>query len=34
MLLLFFGALHLTGISATLLLAYWTAKTVTHALGL
>ena len=24
--LLFFGVLHLTGISATLLLAYWTAK--------
>ena len=33
LLLLFFGALHLTGISATLLLVYWTAKTVAHALG-
>ena len=32
--LLFFGALHLTGISATLLLAYWTGKTVAYALGL
>ena len=34
MMLLFFGALHLTGIIATLLLGYWTAKTVAHALGL
>jgi hypothetical protein len=34
LLLLLFGALHLTGISAALLFAYWTAKTVAHALGL
>jgi hypothetical protein len=33
-LLLFFGTLHLTGISATLFLTYWTAKTVAHAVGL
>jgi hypothetical protein len=33
-LLLLFGALHFTGISAALLVAYWTAKTVAHALGL
>jgi hypothetical protein len=33
MLLLFFGALHLTGVSAALLLVYWTAKAVAHALG-
>jgi hypothetical protein len=33
-LLLAFGALHLTGISATLLLVYWTAKNVAHTLGL
>ncbi len=34
MLLLFFGTLHLTGIIATLLVGYWTAKTAAHALGL
>jgi hypothetical protein len=34
MLLLFFGALHLTGVSAALLLVYWTARTVAHTLGL
>ena len=34
LLLLLFGALHLTGIIATLLVGYWTAKTVAHALGL
>jgi hypothetical protein len=33
LLLLLFGALHLTGISAALLVAYWTAKIVVHALG-
>jgi hypothetical protein len=33
-LLLVFGALHLMGISATLLLVYWTAKNVAHTLGL
>jgi hypothetical protein len=34
MLLLVFGALHLTGIIVTLLVGYWTAKTVAHALGI
>ncbi len=34
LLLLLFGALYLTGISVALLFAYWTAKTVAHALGL
>ena len=33
LLLLLFGALYLTGISVALLFAYWTAKTVGHALA-
>ena len=33
LLLLLFGALYLTGISVALLFAYWTAKTVAHALA-